>query len=382
MLMEISPKRVAATLTSLGFSCQPTSSASEFRVVAPYWRSDIHFEADLIEEVVRIIGYDRIPTTMLSSPLPRQDTEPVIGLKKKAGLSLVGYGFQEVITYSLTSREMLMKALPGTGSLEPVPLRAANPMTADQEYLRTSLRGNLLAALVSNRRHEDGPIRLFELGRVYLARDNDLPDEPEVICGLLNSTGLEKLWPGGDKPFSFFDAKGVVEGLLTRLGAPPSFEEAGDNGLRPGARAEVIVAGDKVGVVGELHPQVAEAFEISGAVYLFEINLTALLPHTIGHKVFTPIQRFPAVVRDIALVVDAKVSHRQVVDLLKGFPLMQKVALFDVYSGKQVAAGKKSLAYRLTFQSPTHTLTDEEANKVQQKILDKLSDELGATLRA
>ncbi len=380
--IEFSPKQIVATLTSLGFSCEPTSSASEFRVTAPYWRSDIHLEVDLIEEVARIIGYDKIPMTMLSRPLPRQDSNPSLGLKKKAGQSLVGYGFQEVITYSLTSREMLEKALPGSCSPESMPLSVANPMTADQEYLRTSLRGNLLAALAANRRHEDGPIRLFELGRVYLARDNELPDEPELLCGLLSSTGLEKSWAGGDTPFSFFDAKGVVEGLLTRLDVTASFEEASDSGLRPGAQAEVVVAGDKVGVVGELHPKVAEAFEISGAVYLFEINLTALLPHTIGHKIFQPIPRFPAVVRDIALVVDGGVSHGQVVDIIKGFSLVQKVALFDVYSGKQVAAGKKSLAYRLTFQSPSHTLTDEEANKVQRQILDRLSSELGASLRA
>ncbi len=380
--VEFSPQQIVAALTSLGFNCEPTSSASEFRVRAPYWRSDIHLEADLIEEVARIVGYDKIPTTMLSRSLPRQDPEPGLGLKKKAGQSLVGYGFQEVITYSLTGREMLEKALPGSGSLKALPLRVANPMTADQEYLRTSLRGNLLAALAANRRHEDGPIRLFELGRVYLARHNDLPDESEILSGLLSSTGLEKSWPGGDEPFSFFDAKGVVEGLLTRLDVTPSFEEAGDEGLRPGAQAAVVVAGNKLGVVGELHPKVAEAFEVSGAVYLFEINLTALLPYTIGHKVFQPIQRFPAVVRDIALVVDVGLSHRQVVDVIRGFPLVQKVALFDVYSGKQVPVGKKSLAYRLTFQSSTHTLTDEEANKVQQQILAKLSSELGASLRS
>ncbi len=380
--VEFSPQQILATLTSLGFNYQPTSSASEFRVTAPYWRSDIHLEADLIEEVARIVGYDKIPMTMLSRPLPRQDPEPSLGLKKKVGQSLVGYGFQEVITYSLTSREMLAKVLPGSCSLKALPLRVANPMTADQEYLRTSLRPNLLTALVANRRHEDGAIRLFELGRVYLARHNDLPGEPEVLGGLLSSTGLGKSWPGGDEHFSFFDAKGVVESLLARLGTPASFEESSDDGLRPGAQAAIVVAGDKLGVVGELHPKVAEAFEISGAVYLFEINLTALLPHTIGHKMFQPILRFPAVVRDIALVVDVKVTHQQVVDIIKSFPLVEKVALFDVYTGKQVPAGKKSLAYRLTFQSLTHTLTDKEANQVQQQILAKLSSELGASLRS
>ena len=124
-----------------------------------------------------------------------------------------------------------------------------------------------------------------------------------------------------------------------------------------------------------------ESFEISEPVYLFEISLTALLPFTIGHKMFQPIPRFPAVVRDMALVVNTDIAHQKVVDIIKSFPLVAQVTIFDVYSGEQVPEGKKSLAYRVTFQSPTHTLTDEEVNKVQQKILNKLSRELGATLR-
>jgi len=350
-------------------------------VKAPYWRSDIQLEADLIEEVARVVGYDQIPTTMLSSSLPRHEPEPILGLKKRLRQSLIGYGFQEVITYSLTSGQTLEKVLPQSGPLEPAPLRVANPMTADQEYLRTNLRGNLLAALAGNVRREEGAIRLFELGKVYLPRDKDLPDEPEVLCGLLSSSGLEKSSPGGTEPIDFFDAKGVVEGFLAQLGVKASFEEASDQGLRPGRQAAIIVGGSKLGVFGELHPKVAEAFDISRAVYLFEIDLAALLPHTIGHKAFQPIPRFPAVVRDVALVVDAHVTHQQVLDIIKGFPLVNKVTLFDIYTGKQVPPGKKSLAYRISFQSAKHTLTDEEADKVQQQILNKLAGKLGARLR-
>jgi len=379
--VEFSLDQIASTLTLLGFDLKPAPSASEFLVTAPYWRSDTHLGVDLIEEIVRIVGYDKIPATMLSRPLPRQNPEPILGLKQRIRQSLTGYGFQEVITYSLASREMLEKVLPQSCSLEPKPLRVANPMTADQEYLRTNLRANLLAALAANRWHEDGAIRLFELGKVYLRRQNDLPDEPEVLCGILSGSGLEKSWYRGDEPFNFFDAKGVVEGLLAQLGVEAHFEEANDKGLRRGRQAAIVVASAKIGVVGELHSKVAEAFEVPGAVYLFEIDLAALLPHTIGYKMFQPIPRFPAVVRDIALVVDAQVTHRQVLDIIKSFPLVNKATLFDVYTGKQVPPGKKSLAYRLTFQSPTHTLTDEEANKVQQQILDKLSSKLGASLR-
>jgi len=160
-----------------------------------------------------------------------------------------------------------------------------------------------------------------------------------------------------------------------------SFEAGSDESLYPGKQAAIVITDNRLGVVGELHSKVLEAFDISGAVYLFEINLTALLPFAIGYKMFQPISRFPAITRDIALVVDAGVTHQQVHNIIKSFSLVNRVTVFDVYSGEQVPPGKKSLAYRITFQSPTHTLTDEEVNRVQQQILDKLSQELGATLR-
>jgi len=379
--VEFSPDQIIEALTSLSFECKPASSKSEVLVTAPYWRSDIHQSVDLIEEVVRIIGYDEIPATMLSQPLPRQNPEPIINLKQEVRRSLIGYGFQEIITYSLTGMEMLNRLLPEAHPLKPMPLRLANPMTADQEYLRPNLRVNLLAALSENRKHEDGGIRLFELGRVYLPQPKDLPDEPEALCALLSGPRFEKSWPGGDDSLDFFDAKGVSESLLSRLGVEASFEPGSDESLHPNKQATIVIANNSLGVIGELHPKVLEAFEISGSAYLFEIDLTALLPFTVGHKIFQPISRFPAIVRDIALVVDDKITHRQIQDAIKSFSLVKRVSLFDVYAGEQVPPGKKSLAYRITFQSPTHTLTDEEIDKVQQQILDKLSDELGVTLR-
>jgi len=377
--VEFSLDQIIGALASLGFDCKPADS--EVWVTAPYWRSDINVAEDLVEEVARIIGYDKIPATMLTEPVPRHNPEPILSLKREVRHSLMGYGFQEVITYSLTSLELLKKLLPKPHPLEPPLLRVANPMTADQEYLRPNLRANLLAALSANRRHEAGSIRLFELGRVYLPQPKDLPNEPEVVCGLLSGPRFEESWHGGDEALDFFDAKGVVEGLLSRLGIEANFEPGVDESLHPGKQAAIVIDDNRLGVVGELHPKVAEAFELSGNVYLFEINLTALLPFTIGHKLFQPIPRFPATVRDIALVVDSRVAHRQVQDIIRGFPLVSQVVIFDVYTGGQLPPGKKSLAYRITFQSPSHTLTDEEVNEVQQQILGKLSRELGATLR-
>ena len=379
--VEFSFDQIVATLTSLGFECKLTGSKSEVLVTGPYWRSDIHQAVDLIEEVARIIGYDKIPTTMLSQPLPRQNPEPIISLKQEVRRSLIGYGFQEIITFSLTSLEMLNKLLPEPHPLKPVPLRLANPMTADQEYLQPNLRADLLAALGENRKHEDGGIRLFELGRVYLPRSEDLPDEPEVVCGILSGPRVEKAWQGGDELLDFFDAKGVVEGLLSRLGVEASFEEGSDESLHPNKQVAMVMDNNRLGVIGELHPRVLEAFDISGTAYLFEIDLTALLPFTAGRKMFQPVPRFPAIVRDMALVVDAKITHQEIQGIIKGFSLVKQVSIFDVYAGEQVPPGKKSLAYKITFQSPSHTLTDKEVDKVQQQILSKLSKELSATLR-
>ncbi len=378
--VEFSMEEIVAALTSLGFECQAEGTA--VRVTVPYWRSDISLEVDLIEEVARIIGYDRIPLTMLSQPLPRHDPTPVLSLKEKAGRSLAGYGFQQVITYSLTSGESLGRLLPDSRPVEPAPLRLANPMTADQEYLRSDLRANLVAALAANQRHEEGGIRLFELGRVYLSRPGDLPHEPEVVCGVLSGSRFERSWHGQDEAVDFYDAKGVVEGLLRQLGIEARFEGCQDGSLHPNKQAAIVVDGSRVGVVGELHPRVSLAFELSAATYLFEIDLTALVAFAAGHRLFQPVARFPAVVRDIALIVAGGVAHQRVADIIRGFPLVKQVALFDVYSGKPVPPGNKSLAYRITFQSDRHTLTDREVNKVQQQLLEKLSHELEATLRA
>jgi len=318
---------------------------------------------------------------MLSQQLPQQNPAPILCLKKKVRRCLASYGFQEIITYSLTGLEMSSKLTPESHSPQPMAIRLANPMTADQEYLRHNLRANLLATLSANRRHEDGGLRLFELGKVYLLRPNDLPNEPEALCCVLSGARFEKSWLYGEEPLSFFDAKGIVEGLLNHLGVEVSFEHCDDNGLHPAKQAAIVIAGDRLGVVGELHPEVSDAFEISEPVYLFEIDVTALIPFASGHRMFHSIPRFPSIVRDMALVVDVPIDHQRVHDIIRSFALVSQVAIFDVYSGEQVPPGKKSLAYRVVYLSPDHTLTDEEVDKVQQQILDRLSRELGATLR-
>jgi phenylalanyl-tRNA synthetase beta chain len=379
--VEFSRDQIVQTLSSLGFECQ-ARSATEVLVTPPWWRSDIHLAVDLIEEVARITGYDKIPTSMLSQSIPRQNPSPILKLEREVRQSLTGYGFQEAISLSLVSLEMLRKLSPESHEVEPALLRLSNPMSAEQEYLRPSLRANLLAVLAANRRFEEGGIRLYELGKVYVPRPKDLPEERSVLCGVISGPKIEKWWRGGEEAADFFEAKGVVEGLLRQLGVEANFEPGSDESLHSSQQAAVVIDGKKLGVVGEVHPRVRENFDIAEPAYLFEIDLAALVPFTAVQKAFKPIPRFPAVVRDIALVVGAEITHRRVLDIIRTFSLVEGVALFDVYSGEPVPQGKKSLAYRITFQSPTQTLTDEEVKKVLQQILDRLSREVGAILRS
>jgi len=371
----------AQTLTSLGFECQANEATSSVVAKPPYWRSDINIREDVIEEVARIRSYDQIPTTLLAQPLPKHDPDPITGLKRKARGIMAGYGFQEIAGYSMTGIDVLTRLSPQSAKPDPMPVKIANPMTIDQEYLRPTLRGTVLSALATNRSFIEEGLTLFEVGKVYLPKEASLPDEPDMLCGAMAGRRGERWWQGDGDAIDFFDAKGVAEGLLKQIGVTARFVPSTDPSLHPVFQAAVTVDGKKVGVVGELHPAVAGHFELPGSVYMIELDLPALVPH-VGHGTYRPVPKFPPTVRDIALVVDIAVPNQKIVDIISAVSLVTSVALFDVYVGEQVPAGKKSLAYRITYQSPGRTLTDEEVNKVQQQILKRLASETGASLRA
>jgi len=379
--VELNLEQISDALTLLGFECKQSDSDIETFVTVPYWRSDISLSADLVEEVARVTGYENIPMTMLSQPIPQQVPQPSIDLKHNIGRILTGFGFQELITYPLIGMEMLEKISIEPHPIEPVPLRMLNPMSIEQEYLRPNLRVNLLDAYSSNKRYENNGIRIFEVGKIYLPKKDDLPDEKEMLCGLLSGSRIEKTWQGSGDTIDFFEVKGVIEGLLDQLGLTVNYEPGFDDSLSSTKQA-IIKAGDnQIGIVGEIHRKVLERFNIDDNVFFFEIDLRELLPYTIGYKMYHPVPRYPSLIRDIAIVVDEGITHQIIVNIIKAFPLVEKVEVFDVYSGEQVEKGKKSLAYRIVFQSTTHTLTDKEVNKIERQILDRLSHDLGATLR-
>ncbi len=373
---EIEKDKAVSVLTGLGFSCQ--DQGSKLVISSPYWRSDIKYKEDLIEEVARVIGYDHIPTTILSGSPPPQSPNPLLELKDKVKDVLVAGGFQEIITYTMVNQQALQKVGASTETLH-----LSNPLVADQDCMRTSMRSTLLATMASNLRYEDQSIKLFEIGRVYLSQGKDLPQEKEILAGLIWGSRNQQSWFGDGGASDFFDAKGVIETLLNRLGIKAQFEQVSDPALHPARCAAFTVGGETLGVVGQLQPAMAEAFELGKSpVYLFELELEKLVTIIPEKHGYQPLSRFPAVMRDLALVVDISLPQEKIEQILRSSPLVIQVTLFDHYIGKQVPEGKKSLAYHLVYQSSERTLTDTEVDKAQNQLLEKLKHEVGAILRA
>ncbi len=378
--VELDMQRIIEVLSSLSFQCKPSGS-EDLLVSVPYWRTDIRLADDLVEEIARIIGYDEIPTTMLRGEIPEQTPAPLLSIKEAIRDILVGCGMQEIITYSLVSQAVLNRIDP-QGKLGPA-LRVANPMSMEQEYMRTSLRAGLLMTFAANEKHEKNGIKLFEVGRIYLPRKNDLPEERETLAGIVGGPRLDRSWLSGEDTLGFFDAKGILETLFSRLKVKARFEPAEDQILIAGRTADIVVEGQRVGVVGEVHPRLLAQFDISTQpVILFEMDLEKLLPYIDQAYRYRPIPRFPGNSRDIAVIVDTRVAAGKIQEVIRSFPLVDEVTVFDVYSGEQVPPDKKSLAFTIRFQSTERTLTDEEVNKVQEQIIARLKRDFGATLRS
>lgn len=379
--IEMGTRDMVETLELLGFRCGLKKASQQIEVDVPWWRMDITCKADLVEEVARVFGYENIPTTMLSSALPSHEPTPALPLRQEIRSILVSCGFQEILTYSLTSTEMMQKIWPQLNLIGPQPLKVANPMSRELEHLRTTLRSGVLAILARNQRYQQRSYKLFELGKVFLPQQGTLPQEKEMLCAVLSGLQNELFWRSDEEPADFFVAKGVVESLLSRLGLVVSFSPGNDDGLCPGENAAIAIGNEKIGVIGELHPKVRAAFDLTETAFVIELDVAKILPLVVTTYRYQPIPRYPSVTRDIALLLDERVTYQQVYDILRDFPLVTQISLFDLYRGEQVPAGKKSLAFRIMYQSGTHTLSDKEVDEVQQRILDRLAKELGATLR-
>jgi len=379
--MEVDLKKVQEIMDALGFTWEPEGDAA-LKVTVPYWRNDVNIEEDLVEEVVRTIGYDSVPTTMLSSPIPFQQPVPVMGLRDQIKDVLAAAGMQEVINYPLVTLQQLEQVEHLDRSA--LPLRVANPMSSDREYLRTTLRASLLANLAANQGHSAGPLRMFEAGRVFWPRTGDLPEERETVAGVLAGLRHEPSWLEDDSLLDFFDVKGVVESVLGHLGVTATYEPVDDPAFHPG-RCAAIKSGDSLlGLVGEVHPVVMERLGLeSPQVAAFELYLEpilAALPSS--ERQFEPLPRYPSATRDLALVMPSDVDAGRVTQLILRHRGVDRAELFDIYAGENVAEGTKSLAFHVYFQARDRTMTNEEVNRSLDGLLRTLEQELNVTLRA
>jgi len=379
--MTVSEDSIRKCLESLGLHCRKGDKGTVL-ADAPWWRNDINITADLVEEVARATGYENIPVSMLSSPLPTGESAPAVAFRRGLQDILVGCGFQEIITYPLTSLDVLGKLSPAPAIPGAEPLKIANAMSRELEYLRTSLRTGVLSALARNQRNRENNIRLFEIAKVFLPQPKDLPVENEILCGLVDTVAPEMYWQSKPAPVDFYFVKGIVDILLDRLGIKADYLFGNDVTLSPAKSADITVDSVKIGVIGEVHPAVLKHFDITEPAFLFELDVDKLLTLSSKPLVYKAVSKYPGTMRDIAILLDAGIDYQKIADIVKGFGLVSDMQLFDLYVGGQVPEGKKSIAFRITYQAADRTLKDEEVDKVQKRILEQLSKELGATLRS
>ncbi len=435
--MQVTQSEAIEVLGRLGFEVATDELSNTMQVTVPTYRTDIEEQADLVEEVIRLIGYDKIPSTIPTGPLPEVQLDRWFEREQAIRTALVGAGLTEIVTYTLTSRARMLNVLahadsnsaryllqapaalgieqgPRTGKrtgARPVPTTQtavvpfeahalpavvlANSLSSDMEALRLTLLSNLLETLQENSKYTTSGLRFFEIGRRYLPADEVTvqPDERRTV-GIALTGPADISWQAElMRPADFYDLKGVVESLLERLNIRQyRFTPTQHPTFHPGRCAllelpRVSEAGvqtfSPVGVLGEVHPLVQQRYDLPARAYLCEIDLELLYAAVPASITYQQVSRHQALTRDLALVVDQDVSAQDIKDTIvaHGTDLLRSVELFDVYTGDPIPAGKKNLTYSLVYQATDRTLKDVEANGLMERLVSVLHEEFGATLR-
>lgn len=377
----VSTQQQVSYLTALGFGVTEQGTALE--VEAPTFRPDVSREVDLIEEVGRLAGFERLPATLPPGRSGRLDRAQTVDRALRR--MLADLGLHEAWTSSFMSPADVERL--GVAQGDPVArlVRLSNPMSEEEPALRTTLLPGLLRAVAANERQRAAGVALFEIARVYEPSDEQLPREALVLGAALSGAKKVAGWDAPETGWGFFDAKGIVEALFDSLDLDrPGFAPVDGLPFHPTRAASVTFRGVTAGALGELHPEVSGRWDIERPVVAFELALAPLLEALPPKVKVRELSRFPSNFVDIALVVDAHMPAErpaQVIEEVGGAELAA-VRLFDIYEGDQIPAGKKSLAFALELRSPERTLTDAEAAEVRDQIVAALSERLGAQLRA
>ncbi|MBU3129620.1 phenylalanine--tRNA ligase subunit beta [Clostridium tagluense] len=344
-------------------------------IKVPTNRADINIREDIAEEIARIYGYDNIPSTLPNCATSKSGKSEKQKLEDKVVLSLTSSALNQSISYSFVSPKIFNKILVPEDSKIRNVVTIKNPLGEDYSIMRTTTIASMMECLGRNYSRNNEEARLFEIGKVYIPNEDSdkLPEERNILTiGMYGNV-------------DYLDLKGVVENVIDSLGLKnTSFKRESENPTyHPGKTSNLYVKRELVGVVGEIHPSVSDNYEVEQRCYIAELNLDILYKYADLNKKYNALPKFPAVTRDIALIVDEEVLVQDIEDIIvkQGGNILESTKLFDVYKGKQIAEGKKSIAYAIVYRRVDKTLTDEEVNKVHEKILRTLEHKLGAQLR-
>ena len=373
---------MADILQRLG--CTVGENGQDLTVEVPTYRADLEREIDLIEEVARIHGLDRIPCTLPARRSGHGGLLPSQAALRRVEDLLVGAGLSQVITYSFTDDRWPDRLRLGPDDQRRSGVRITNPLSSDQSVMRTMLLPGLLATAQRNVSVREERISIFEMGRVFRPSGGELPEETTHIGLLVAGEWEEPSWLRSGVTVDYYLAKGFVERLCAGLGSELEYEPGSEPFLHPGKSAEVRDAdGNLVGWVGEVHPLVLQSYDLRAPAVAAELDARLLTSASTGLSTFRDLLAYPVVEQDLALVVDGGVPASAVVAALReaGGSLLEDVSIFDVYEGAQIAEGKKSLALRLSFRAAERTLSEAEVNKLREKMLVAVNREIGAELR-
>ena len=377
---SIEAKEIEQILNRLGFGVEPRLTEERiYQITIPSFRSDITREIDLIEEIARVYGYDNIPTTLPKGDIPIPTPNISVEVQRRTKHYLLSAGIMEVVNYSFDHPNCFNKIR----LKEDSPLRDAtklrNPLSPEMSILRTTLIPSLLHNAQHNHNHQINSIALFEMSSVFIDGE-----EPKRVAGILAGEIGDGVYGNPYRSPDFFDIKGTVEGTLAVCGITDfTFRKSDHPTFHPGRNSEVLLDGNRIGIMGEVHPIVLENYELPYKAYLFELKLDALSEAADFSKKFEPIPVYPSIQRDLAIVVDIELQSDMPIDIIRstGADWIDSIKLFDVYEGNQVPDGKKSLAYTITYHSVSETLTDKAVNDLHNKVVQRLNQELGAELR-
>jgi phenylalanyl-tRNA synthetase beta chain len=382
--IKIPIEQITEILTSLEFK---VTGKNILKIIVPSHRMDISIPADLVEEIVRVYGYENLPSTLLNDVLPPQNVNQKLAGTERVRDILVASGMDEIITYSMMNPmdEARLRIENDIDLNKFVPLK--NPLSQERSHLRRSLLPGAIMTARNNLRFL-AKVVTFEVGSVFHPHPkNKLPDEPQRLSLLMSGHRDTQSWlKQAEGDYDFFDLKGVLEQFLNALHLEGvEWKKSRELPCHPGRCAQILVNGKVLGFAGELHPKVRNSFELpEQAVCVAELDLDLIIKLAVEDHQMEFISNFTPIFEDLAFVLDSSLPVESVTPLIlqTGKPLLRKATLFDVYEGEQVDEGKRSLAYSLTFQATDRTLTDDEVGKVRNKIIRRLQHEFQATLRA